>query len=63
MYDGIPAMKKRVEIINEGPHTITVGKIAPEVIHAKTELKSQIHVETTYTCGTESTIPINTELP
>lgn len=63
MYDGISAMKKRVEITNTSEHVITVGKLAPEVLNAKEDMKDQIHMETTYTCGTESTVPINTELP
>ncbi|MGL4737123.1 MAG: hypothetical protein ACRCW2_06655 [Cellulosilyticaceae bacterium] len=63
MYDGIPAMKKCVQVINAGGQTFTVAKLSVEAFDTKEEMKKQLHMETSYTCGTESTIPINTELP
>ncbi len=48
MYDGISAMKKRVEITNTANITITVGKLAPEVLNIQDHMKSQIHIETDY---------------
>lgn len=63
MYDGIPAMKKRVIIHNKGDSVLTVGKLAPEILCTATHMKEQIHMETNYICGTEAAMPVYTALP
>uniref|UniRef100_UPI00374F4AF0 LamG-like jellyroll fold domain-containing protein n=1 Tax=uncultured Robinsoniella sp. TaxID=904190 RepID=UPI00374F4AF0 len=63
MYDNIPAMKKRVEIVNEGDSQIMIGRLAPEVIKGNQNMDDLLALETTYTCGDQSTLPINRPLP
>ena len=63
MYDNIPAMKKRVEIVNEGDSQIMIGRLAPEVINGNQNMDDLLAMETTYTCGDQSTLPINRPLP
>lgn len=63
MYDNIPAMKKRVEIVNEGDSQIMIGRLAPEVMKGNTNMDDLLALETTYTCGDQSTLPINRPLP
>lgn len=63
MYDNIPAIKKRVEITNEGESQVMIGRLAPEVIKGNQNMDDLLAMETTYTCGDQSTLPINTPLP
>lgn len=63
MYDNIPAMKKRVEVTNTGDSQIMVGRLAPEVLNGNADMDDLLALETTYTCGDQSTLPINVELP
>ena len=63
MYDNISAMKKRVEITNTGKDQIMVGRLAPEVLNGNENMDDLLSLETSYTCGDQSTLPINWKLP
>ncbi len=62
MYDNLPAMKKRVEVTNSGEKEIMIGRIAPEVLNGNDNLDELLTVETSYTCGDQSAIPVNVPL-
>lgn len=63
IYDNLAAMKKRVEITNQGPTTVTVGRLATEMLGDSENMQKLMMLETSYTGGNESTIPFNTALP
>lgn len=63
MYDNLPAMKKRVEVTNTGGQQIMIGRIAPEVLNGNENLDELLTLETSYTCGDQSAIPVNVPLP
>lgn len=63
IYDNLAAIKKRVEITNNGAGTVTVGRLASEVLRGSDELRDLLMMETDYTNGHDGTIPFNTELP
>ena len=63
MYNNLAAMKKRVEITNEGQQKIMVGRLATEVLNGNENLEELFFKETSYTCGDDTTIPISTKLP
>lgn len=64
MYDGITAMKKRVEIKNTRSTTVTVGKMTVTTLNAKEEMKGQIHLENEFAIHQyQSGAPVDSKLP
>ena len=63
MYDNLPAMKKRVEVTNTGEQQIMIGRMALEVLNGNENLDELLTLETSYTCGDQSAIPVNVPLP
>lgn len=63
MYDNISAMKKRVEVTNAGDSRIMIGRMAPEVLNGNEDMDELLTLETSYTCGDQSTLPVNRKLP
>lgn len=63
LYDNLAAMKKRVEITNKGDTTVTVGRLATEILGNSDNMQQLMMLETSYSGGNESTIPFNTPLP
>ncbi|WP_343247140.1 InlB B-repeat-containing protein [Diplocloster hominis] len=63
MYDNVPAMKKRVEITNTGDQQVMIGRLAPEVLNGNQDMEDLLALETDFTCGDQSTLPINRALP
>ncbi len=63
MYDKLPAMKKRVEVTNTGAQQIMIGRMALEVLNGNEDMDELLTLETSYTCGDQSAIPVNVPLP
>lgn len=62
IYDNLAAMKKRIIFTQENDNTITLGRLAPEVLNGNKNMDNLLYIETSYTGGHEGTIPFDSGL-
>ncbi|MFV0504095.1 MAG: S-layer homology domain-containing protein [Lachnospirales bacterium] len=62
IYDNLAAMKKRVVLTQENDNTITIGRLAPEVLKGNENMEKLFYIEISYTGGHDGTIPFDSGL-